>query len=201
MSKKIIIKMQEGSERVEVIAKTDTGNGVKFVSINDIIAAFTEYAMESDFMDVMIPKNCIAASINRKGVRKAEFLVPGRKRPFFYYGDQYIIPMPTLHFRLDSRGSGEVWVEENGKTFMYPFGNVGRDDHICFGSVEKGEIKDFSDFIEWIEAFYASKTNDDYYSSKAVTVGEETLSQRELLCRLQDMETFPEEWLQPRSRD
>lgn len=197
--KKIVITLKADSDRVQIVTTGGGGNEIRFVSTADFIAAVLEYSANTEYFDVTCPPNCVKASINRKGERRAEFVIPGRKRIFFYYGDQYVIPMPTLHFKLEtvSGGKGWVWVEEKGKKYLYPFGNVGTDNHICFGNVTRDKVKDFSDFINWVESFFSSKTNDDYYNQKAVVVDGERISQRELLSRLQDMETFPEEWLIP----
>jgi hypothetical protein len=197
---KILIKLNDESDRVQITFTKKEGTEVKYVSLDDLVAAFTEFTAETEYMDVTLPEHCVKASINRKGSRIAEFVIPGRRRTFFYYGDEYVIPMPTLHFKLKSSGKNEgwVWVEEKDKKYLYPFGNVGVDNHICFGGNKLEKINDFSDFIYWIEAFFASKTNDDYYGQKeVVTEDGEELSQRELLYRIQDMETYPEKWLKP----
>ncbi len=197
---KILIKLSDESDRAQITLTKKEGAEVKFVALEDLVSAFTEFTAETEYMDVTLPEHCVKASINRKGSRIAEFVIPGRKRTFFYYGDQYVIPMPTLHFKFKSgeRNEGYVWVEREGERFLYPFGNVGVENKICFGQNKLEKIKDFSDFIFWIESFFSSKTNDDYYGQKkVVTEDGEELSQRELLYRLQDMETYPEKWLKP----
>ncbi len=196
----IIVKIDENSNRVQVIEHKTHGDTVKYVKTSDFVAAVTKYDEAANFIDVTQPEGCVSAKINRRGDMIAEFVVLGRIRSLFYGGDEYRIPMPTLHFRFSSseaKRDGYCWVECDGKQYLYPFGNVDTASKICFGNIQRKRAESFSDFLGWINQFFAAKTNDDYYSGKSVILPEtgESLEQRDLLSRLQEMQSFPVEWL------
>ncbi len=201
MSSIMTIKLSSENDRVQI--KKTSANGIgesRVLTMTDFLSAMGEIGSANTWHDVTSPQETVMAKINGRGERIVEFSIPGRKRTFLYYSDEYVIPMPTLHFQLQSsttsiKGKCKCWVEKNGEEFLYPFGNVSTDSEICWGNTKLPKAESFAVMREWVDLFFASVTNDDYYSSKAPTIDSKPMQQRELLAKLQDLDEYPDEYL------
>ena len=130
-------------------------------------------------------------------------VLDGMKRPIAYGGRHWYVPFPKLLFYI-SVIDGAVHTKQcfslvdeevtaDSRLYFYPFGNVDNTGGICMGNVRTERMENIQEANEFVSNFFFSETNDDYYSDKTVS----GLSQAELLSRLRDKESYPNEWLVP----
>lgn len=132
--------------------------------------------------------------------------VPADKRALSFGHKHWYVPFPGLIFLFTvSHGNlqkkscfayTDKQVSESTELYQYPFGNVSDTGNICMGSVTTQNLTDMCDVESIIDDFFFSETNNDYYSGKNHT----GMKQEELLKRLKELDTFPEEWLTKNSK-
>lgn len=153
-----------------------------------------------------LPATLYDGAISEKGALAAVFVVPAQKRTIVYRKKHYIVPFPSLIFGFSTTSRGAVRdnlcyalmtekPNDSMELFCYPFGNVSRDGHICFGNIQRDKPEKISDFESWIQDFFESETNDDYYRSDSLNCS--GMKQGDLLKKLQKMDSFPNEYLNP----
>lgn len=143
--------------------------------------------------------------------------VPEKKRCFLLDNETpiptgYIIPMPAMVFEIFYGPNGssgrccivkgtyeevkERYRESSLEQFMYPFGNVNTDGHICMGNILH-DISEMSEASIFTDAFFDGITNADYLDSKSRLTNK--WEQKRFLEELQKMDSFPYELLYPLS--
>ena len=185
----------------------DTGKEeARTISMDDYISLLTGSRVEVlKYINIpsgFLPKGVREASLNSTRSYIVDWVVPGKKRPFYYgRGDKiakrYVVPFPTLAFFLDVR-DGYVRdkrvfaLKEGDETlYQYPFGNVGSGGSICMGNIVDKELSESVD--NFTDDFFSGVTNDDLWSKDNISVGSWT--QPKLLEEASKLDVFPEKWL------
>ena len=114
-------------------------------------------------------------------------------------GDKHFhVPFPKLVFKITVK-NGQVtgkscfaMKDGSSKLFKYPFGNVSPDGGICMGNISAKEMKCVSEFSD---AFFMGVTNNDYYGSTGNGKVAVEFSQEQLLDKLSELKTFPDNFL------
>lgn len=120
------------------------------------------------------------------------------------------IAFPRLVFGLKTSADGRITrglcfsLKEGELTpdtslYLYPYGNVSHQGHICWGdglvSSNLNALKSFEDLKQAVELFFSSSTAAHYYSGGINT--KLKISHAELVAEMEKSEVFPEEILQP----
>lgn len=138
----------------------------------------------------------------QKNTFKVVLYYPGEVRPVCFLNKHWRVPFPSLVFYFSVKDGtvikkgvfatrGES-IDDDTELFMYPFGNVNASGGICFGNIDVGPIRCMEDIASYVEAFFNSETNNDYYNGHKLE-----WSQAELLERLKKKKVYPESWLVP----
>lgn len=131
-------------------------------------------------------------------------VLPASKQIVQYEGTRYDVCMPSLvfEFKIEKEVLAKTSVfclkdkvpTEKSQLYRYPFGNVHSSGSVCWGSNPIPRIRDLRGLEEVMTLFIQSPCNDDLYNSLEC-VGVENLSLRQLLEKIKNMDTFPEEFL------
>lgn len=194
------------SEYVSVCVQKNDQEVRKTLSLNDYRRACSELTMREEHAIHRVgalPAGFVDGGVN-EDYHEAIIRVPAGKRPFIYHNKEYVIPFPTTVFHFTTiRGkahSTRVWfADEEGKLYRYPFGNVYKDNRICWGGNRLPDVHNLKDFDKYVAIFFSASTNDDLYSGvKLVVDGKKVpLAQRDLLEYVSVKDAFPMELLMP----
>lgn len=159
-----------------------------------------------------LPEYYIDSKVSTSGNKAVFVYIPAQVRPFYLANgdsvDSYIIPFPPMVLELNYGGGYstgnmycvkgtyqetlEDYYEGKLDLFLYPFGNVSSDGHVCMGNM-RVEVTKATDVDEYISRFFDSITNYDYVANSKVTTKGHT--QGSLVGELNGKEIFPVDWL------
>lgn len=128
--------------------------------------------------------------------------------PFRYYDKIFLIKdfCPLLFYIVVDREKilksyvyvlKDTSISNEMQIYKYPFGNVSRDGHICFGNNSLPLIKGPKDLEQVISIFFASSSNDDYFRNSDKVLEKYYSEQAILLSRLRDGKVKMEDILVP----
>lgn len=188
------------SEYVDVCVQNNGQEVRKTLSLNDYRRTCSELTMREEHVVHRVgalPAGYVDGGVE-EDYHEAIIRVPAGKRPFIYHNKEYVIPFPTTVFHFTTiRGkahSTRVWfADEEGRLYRYPFGNVYKDNRICWGGNRLPDVHNLKDFDKYVSIFFSASTNDDLYSGvKLVVDGKKVpLAQRDLLESVSVRDTFP----------
>lgn len=164
-----------------------------------------------------VPTGYLDAKVASDGTGVVRVLMMGKRRPFYQYlvnrtvPKEWEIPYPSMIFEISYgprripgghaycvKGTEEeirnAYFSEKGvETFLYPFGNISSDGHMCMGNIHV-EVPTLAEADLFLEAFWTGITNTDYLKGEKANVNV-NLTQTELLMNCEKLGAFPEEML------
>ena len=186
---------------------------VRDMVVNDVCKLLDGHTHDtSKGFDYELPAEILAEGYEKYLVHvnmdgKAEYfaiakVLPPEKTGFLLYGRiPVVVPQPRRLVLYSSYGEIKIFaLKGNGKLtastrlYWYPLGHVQRDGSVCKGNCVM-KAKDLKEAEKRISDFFIAGTEGHYFH-KGETIKED-LSFGDMMNRLQEMDTFPEEWLVP----
>lgn len=145
-----------------------------------------------------------AISTERERTFSCAVVIPEGRRTFLYRGESFFIPMPPMLFISKVVNGNQVEsylyvldserITDTSQLYAYPFANVYKDGHICWGNNVVAGLESLKDIDGVVALLLDSPSNDDLLS-----LPEKFQTQREFLMYLKEKKRFPrpEELLTP----
>lgn len=137
-------------------------------------------------------------------------VLPASRQMIQYEETMYDVCLPSLVFRFEvdceMLKSTSVYVlkdeapADKSKLYRYPFGNVSMEGRVCWGSNALPRITELKTLESMMMLFIQSPGNADYFQGKEYC-GHEDYTLRQLLEKLKDEESYPDEFLVPLKRN
>lgn len=170
--------------------------------LDDFITALSSNIGAEKMYPIDLPDGYISASMgNCAGglTGQISFKVEAQKRLITYCGETFFIPIPSLVFDFTFTHGKLVKdsvraINAKGSLCMYPFTNVYRDGHICWGSAKIGRIASFKEAVDIAELFLRFPMNSDLSNSSTLRKAK-VGSMGELFKLLENKDKFPEKFL------
>lgn len=197
--------LENGDVLMDVTIIQDDGSQVSKsgIALEDYLTLFEKNALKKAKQLVPIgplPDGYINGYLGEPEDFDVAFFVPAAKRGVLYGGMHFYVPFPNLVFTFSVRSGLMIYgncfatneLSDKGLAYYYPFGNVSYDGRICFGNIKRQKCTCLKDTEMYVEQFFQSETNNDYFDSSKVSIN---VTQGKLLEKLSKKDTFPVRWL------
>jgi len=139
---KIKIEINENtSEYAEVTSTNSAGVEVtKTITVNDLALALKGSEYATNEMPIIMDSNTKAFSgseqtfVVYKEIASQEWALTHKQKPF-------TMILPKLLFRITNAGDMMIFVVKGKYVYKFDFPNMYSNDHVCFGTFAKREIK------------------------------------------------------------
>lgn len=212
--KRIDITLNERLDRHgnPLVSIEPEGEEKVFVSLEDYFSVFKESIVDTRTcyrkIGLFPPGTLSVHETNDERTFNILLHVPAKKRMIFFYDSRtnqltsQNVALPNLVFFIrvvNGVAGGSLFatdtahIKADTKLYLYPLGNVFGDGKVCMGSIVVENVACFTDAMRFVEAFFASETNNDLYTQSRTTL--HMSSQQSLLNFLSEQETFSNSWL------
>lgn len=224
-----VIKLSESSPIVEISTYTERGIQQKDVPLDALLELLKDSVYE-----VEIPEEnfefgitgpyfikCIQ-NLSDRGEFKSYHLVPGKRRKFYFFDDEFEVPYPHLLFEFNVSNKRVVdtyvyalkasdvfeygekhCIDPGANLYHFPFPNVGSTGKVCWGLNDLGDIDDFLSITLVIQQFFLAAYNTDLFSKERVNIEKvQSISDKDielqiltLINEIQHKDHFQDEFL------